>query len=135
MLRALDKTTSESNTEDQLCISFPYFEFGRPLLSNNTALSVDDPSGASPTNESEKHATFDASGTIEFDHGLAEINQAPMDAGMTITTAQEHDSVPWNALPARMQRGVTGEFTLKKRSLEAPMHVRDPGSERSGSAS
>ena len=123
VLWALDETISESNTESQLSLSFPYFEIGRPLLSKTKTQSVDDPYAA-PASEAEKHGTFEASGTSEFNHGLGEITQALIDAGMTITMVQEHDSVPCNALPGRMEKGGTGEYKLKKDRWRPHAHRR-----------
>ncbi|MEZ4595463.1 MAG: hypothetical protein R3C32_00790 [Chloroflexota bacterium] len=38
-----------------------------------------------------------------WNHGLGEIVTALLDAGMRITMLEEHDSVPWDALPGRME--------------------------------
>ena len=37
-------------------------------------------------------------GAIEFNHGLAEIITAVMDAGLDLVAIEEHDSVPWAAI-------------------------------------
>ena len=41
---------------------------------------------------------------IEFNHGLAEIITAVMDAGLDLIAFEEHDSVPWAALENQMDR-------------------------------
>jgi SAM-dependent methyltransferase len=53
--------------------------------------------------------------TVEFNHGLGEIFTALMEAGLTITSFEEHDSVPWNALEGQMEPIGGGEYRLADR--------------------
>jgi SAM-dependent methyltransferase len=51
--------------------------------------------------------------TVQFNHGLAEVITAVMDAGMSLTSIEEHDSVPWNPLGDAMEAVSGGEFRLR----------------------
>ena len=52
---------------------------------------------------------------VNFNHGLAQVITAVMDAGMTLTAIAEHDSVPWNALGVAMEDAGGGEYRLRDR--------------------
>ena len=52
---------------------------------------------------------------VEWNHGLAEIAMAVLDAGLRLDLLVEHDSVPWNALPGLMVEGPANEFRLAER--------------------
>ena len=58
--------------------------------------------------------------THQWNHGLGEIVTAVMDAGMNLSMLVEHDSVPWEALPGRMERSEAGEWRLADRSWRLP---------------
>ena len=92
-------------------VRYPYFETVEPL-------TID--SGASQT-----YTDGDASGmtntkTAEWNHGLGEIVQAVLDAGLTLTMLEEHDSIPWDAFPGQMTRIGGGEFRLTDRPERLP---------------
>jgi len=53
--------------------------------------------------------------THEWNHGLAQIITALMDAGMELTLFEEHDTVPWDALPGQMTDTGDGELRLADR--------------------
>jgi SAM-dependent methyltransferase len=57
---------------------------------------------------------------IEFNHGLAEIITAVMDAGLDLVAIEEHDSVPWAALEDQMEQLPNGEFRLIDRPERLP---------------
>jgi SAM-dependent methyltransferase len=59
--------------------------------------------------------------TIEFNHGLAEIITAVLDAGMQLTAIEEHDSTPWCALPGLMEEHTPHEWRLVDRPERVPM--------------
>ena len=73
--------------------------------------------------------------TIEFNHGLAEIMTALIDEGLTITSFEEHDSIPWVALEGQMDPIGGGEYRLADRperlphsyTLQARKAESDPG--------
>jgi SAM-dependent methyltransferase len=58
--------------------------------------------------------------THEFNHGLAEIFNALMRAGMRITAFDEHDSVPWPAQGSLMVACADGEYRLRERPRRLP---------------
>lgn len=60
-------------------------------------------------------AVFEHNVTAEWHHGLAETITALTDAGLVLSSFEEHDSVPWEALPGQMQRLENGEYRLADR--------------------
>lgn len=98
MMWAID----ELRTED-LVIGYPYFERPEPLV-------VDDP-GTYVTTETE----FTQNVTHVWNHGLGEIVTALLEAGMQLTGLVEHQSLPWQALPGRMEQVGLGEWQLADR--------------------
>ncbi|MFZ0324400.1 MAG: methyltransferase [Actinomycetes bacterium] len=94
MLWALDET------REGLVVGYPYFERPEPL--------VDDQGGTYVETET----TFSHNLTHSWNHGLGEIVTALQESGLQITGLVEHDSVPWDALPGRMQRDERGEYRL-----------------------
>lgn len=115
MLWAIDDGISEDNPEEQLRIAFPYFEDGRPIVSSEGIVYTRNDDA-----QSKEDSTIQGSPTKEFNHGLGEIIQSIIDAGMCVTTVQEHDSVPWNALPGRMEKGELSEYRLKQDRWRLP---------------
>ncbi len=53
--------------------------------------------------------------SISFNHGLAEILTAVMDAGMVLTAIEEHDSAPWDFLEGATVADERGEHRLRER--------------------
>lgn len=51
--------------------------------------------------ESDVYSAPAALGSVEWNHGLAEIVTAVLEAGLELTSLFEHDSVPWEALPRK----------------------------------
>jgi SAM-dependent methyltransferase len=83
-----------------LVVQYPYFETeGVPFSETESYVEHDEPL-ASPD-------------IVHFNHGLAEIITAVMDAGLTLTAIEEHDSVPWNALGDAMVEVAPNEFRLR----------------------
>lgn len=120
MLWAVDDSVSEANPEEQLRLSFPYFEIDRPVINTEGILYTEGPYDAYANDTHQDATTFGVSLTKEFNHGLGEIIQALIEAGLRITMVQEHDTVPWNALPGRMERGEISEYKLKKDRWRLP---------------
>lgn len=56
----------------------------------------------------------------EWNHALSEIVMAVLDAGLTLELLQEHDSVPWDALPGLMVQDEAGEHRLAQRPQRLP---------------
>ena len=57
---------------------------------------------------------------IEFNHGMAEIITAVMDAGLDLIAIEEHDSVSWAALEDQMELLPNGEYRLIDRPERLP---------------
>lgn len=93
---------------DELVIDFAYAETPEPLV-------WDDDSTYVQTATTLAHTT-----THSWNHGLGEIVTALLDAGMEITQLIEHDSVPWEALPGKMERADVGEWRLADRPWRLP---------------
>jgi hypothetical protein len=68
-------------------MALPYFAEGSPRrLDGGTTYADPDVRLANAT-------------TFEWQHSLAEIVQALLDAGLTLTSLDEHRTIPWQALP------------------------------------
>ncbi len=104
MLWALD----DERDDGLLVVDYPYFEHAEPLVFDYDSSYVT------------TDATFSQTRTMEWNHGLGEIVTALIDAGLSITALQEHDSVPWDALPGRMVVDAAGEYRLVDRPRRLP---------------
>jgi SAM-dependent methyltransferase len=83
-----------------LVVDFPYFERDEANVWENGGTYV------------QTDASFTATTTHEWNHGLGEIATALFAAGLQITGLVEHDSVPWEALPGQMAKDDGGEWRL-----------------------
>ena len=83
--------------------SYPYFEQSEPLVWEEGGTYV------------ETDQEFTQNVTHEWNHGIGEIITAVLDAGLELTAFEEHDSVPWDALPGWMTDIGRGEFRLTDR--------------------
>jgi SAM-dependent methyltransferase len=104
MLWAIDETRPDG----VLAVEFPYFEREEPMVwdEQGTYVSTD--------------TTFTHTVTHLWNHGLGEIVTALMEAGMTLTMLEEHDSVPYEAIPGRMEQLGGGEWRLADRPWRLP---------------
>ena len=91
-----------------LVVEHPYFETAAPTVWDEGGTYV------------ETDATFVHNLTHEWNHGLGEIVGALLGEGMELTMLAEHDSVPWEALPGRMERLDGGEWRLADRPERLP---------------
>jgi SAM-dependent methyltransferase len=91
-----------------LALATTYFEQKAPMVFDEPYTYV--------TTDHEFRATV----THEWNHGIGEIVTALIEAGMTITTLIEHQSVPWNALPGQMRELDNGEWQLIDRPERLP---------------
>ncbi len=93
---------------DDLVIGFAYFETPEPLVWEDDSTYV------------ETASTFVHTRTHSWNHGLGDIVTALLDAGMELTQLVEHDSVPWEALPGKMERADLDEWRLADRPWRLP---------------
>jgi SAM-dependent methyltransferase len=86
-----------------LVVDYPYFERPEPLVFTEGGTYV------------ETSAVFTNNVSNEWNHGLGEIVSALLGVGMSVTGLEEHDSVPWQALPGQMTQIDGGEWRLTDR--------------------
>lgn len=91
----------DEDVRDKLVVRHPYFELPDPINFEDSGTYTDG------------DHTFQATQSAEFNHGIAEIIQALLDHGMTITAMEEHQSLPWLALPEQMTADSRGRLTLQ----------------------
>jgi hypothetical protein len=84
-------------------VDFPYFEVEQPLVWEEAGTYV------------ETDQTFAHNVTHNWNHGLGEVVTALLSGGMEVTMLVEHDSVPWEALPGKMERVGAREWRLAER--------------------
>ncbi|MBV9193586.1 MAG: methyltransferase domain-containing protein [Solirubrobacterales bacterium] len=94
--------------EALLAVEYAYFEIEEPLVWDDPGTYV------------ETEHTFANSVTHEWNHGLGEIVTALLNGGMELQMLIEHDSVPWEALPGRMERISEKEWRLRDRPWRLP---------------
>jgi hypothetical protein len=104
MLWALD----DARQDDLLVVRYPYFEREEPLIFDDAGTYV------------QTDVVFQHTITHEWNHGLGEIVTALLDAGLQLTGLTEHDSVPWEALPGKMERTPGGEWQLADQPWRLP---------------
>ena len=91
-----------------LVIEYPYFEQAEPMVWDEAGTYV------------ETDVVFTHNVTHEWNHGIGEIVSAVLAAGLELTALEEHDSVPWDALPGQMTDIGGGEFRLTDRPERVP---------------
>jgi SAM-dependent methyltransferase len=99
---------SDPRPDELLVIEYPYFETeGVHYTQEQSYVAHEEPLAAPDT--------------ISFNHGLAEVITAVMEAGLDLTAIEEHDTVPWNPLGDAME-GVTetGEYRLRTNPARLP---------------
>ena len=104
VLWALDYERSD----DLLTLEYPYVERPEPIVETSGETYVE-------TDEVLEPVT-----THEWNHGLGEVVTALLDRGLQLTSLVEHDSVPWVALPGRMEAIGGGEYRLVDRPWRLP---------------
>ncbi len=83
-----------------LVVEFPSFETdGVPFSEPINYVAHDEPLGSPDV--------------IHFNRGLGEVITAVIDAGMTLTAIEEHNTVPWNPLDDAMEPVGGGEYRLR----------------------
>jgi SAM-dependent methyltransferase len=101
-------TLDDQRDDDLLVVRYPYVEREEPTIFDDGGTYV------------ETDAVFEHNVTYEWNHGLGEIVTALLEEGMDITALTEHDSVPWEALPGKMDKTGDGEWRLADRPWRLP---------------
>lgn len=84
-------TLADPRPDGLLVVEYPYFEREAPLVFEQAGTYVD------------TDVQFQHNVTHEWNHGLGEVVSALIDNGMDLVALEEHDSVPWDALPGQME--------------------------------
>jgi SAM-dependent methyltransferase len=100
--------TLDERRTDAVVVAYPYFEAGGAVLDDDDGTYV------------QTDATFSHNVAWSWNHGLGETVTALLAAGMRITMLEEHDSVPWDALPGQMEDIGGGEYRLRDRPWRVP---------------
>lgn len=95
--------------QDKLVIEYPYFEREAPTVWDSGETYV------------ETDGVLEQTVTHEWNHGLGEIISALLKHGLQITALEEHDSIPWEALPGQMSKDEGGEWSLDKDRWRLPL--------------
>jgi len=93
-------TLADPRPDGVVAVEFPYFETAGVHFSEPVSYVQHDEPLASPS-------------IVHFNHGMAQIMMALINAGMPITAFEEHDSVPWNPLGDAMEDAGHGEYRLR----------------------
>ena len=93
-------SVTQPRPDGLLVIDSPYFEQEEAMVWDEGGTYV------------ETDAVFTHNVSHEWNHGLGEIVSALLAEGLELTMLEEHDSVPWNALPGQMTEIGGGEFRL-----------------------
>jgi SAM-dependent methyltransferase len=96
-------TLADPREDGLIVVEYPYFETVQP--------TVFDEGGTYVATDVE----FQHNVTHEWNHGLGEVVTALLGEGFEITMLEEHDSVPWEALPGQMEQLPDTEWRLADR--------------------
>ncbi len=101
---------SDERGDGLLVVDHPYFETEAPMVFDDDGTYVD------------TEVRFAHTLTHEWNHGLGEIVTALHANGLQLTALEEHDSVPWDALPGLMEAHPdhAGEWRLRDRPQRLP---------------
>ncbi|GMK59342.1 hypothetical protein CspeluHIS016_0703570 [Cutaneotrichosporon spelunceum] len=100
---------ADESIPDGPTLRFPYFNRGSEMEWDEADTYV------------ESEEKLSATKTFQWNHGLGEIITALLHAGMVLEVLEEHDSVPWEAMPGMMERRELEEWALKERSGCMPL--------------
>ncbi len=100
-------TLADPRPDRLLVVEFPYFETEGVHFSDPLSYVPHDEPLASPD-------------IVHFNHGLAQVITAVMDAGMSLTAIEEHDTVPWNPLADAMDKVDGDEYRLHEAPERLP---------------
>lgn len=99
---------ADARPDRELVVDYPYFEHRVPLVLTDEGTYV------------QTDAVFEHNTTHSWNHGLGEIVTALLSRGLRLTGLVEHDSVPWEAFPGKMDALDGGEFRISERPERLP---------------
>lgn len=100
---------ADPGEDRRLVVEHPYFELPDPVVWDEPGTYV------------ETDVAFTSTVTHEWNHGLGETVTALLGQGLSLTMLEEHDTVPWDALPGLMERVGSGEYRLADRPWRLPV--------------
>ncbi|MGH3640793.1 MAG: class I SAM-dependent methyltransferase [Mycobacterium sp.] len=102
-------TLSDTRPDDLLVVHYPYFETAGTTFTETRTYGGE--------------GTVSAPQGVSFNHGLGEVFTALTNAGLTVTTLDEHREVPWNALGEAMVESTEfdGEYVLAQNPERLPL--------------
>ncbi len=98
----------DPRSDQLLVIEYPYFESEGTHFSEAQSYVAHDEPLSSPD-------------IVHFNHGLAEVITALMDAGMDLTAIEEHDTAPGRPLDDMMEDVGRGEYRLRSHPARLPV--------------
>ncbi len=99
----------DARPDGLVTVEHPYVERAEPTVWQEGGTYVE-------TDVEFEHVT-----THEWNHGIGQILTAVLDAGLTITGFEEHDSAPWPPIPAYVEPAAhPGEYRLRDRPWRVP---------------
>jgi SAM-dependent methyltransferase len=101
----------DDRDDDMLVIEYPYFETAEPIAIDEGPRTYTDGDTAAMTHTE----------TREWNHGLGEVVQALIDAGLTLTMLRELAYCDWLALPNAMEIGADNAAVLHDRPERLPL--------------
>jgi SAM-dependent methyltransferase len=99
---------AEDRDDGLVALEFPYFETVEPMVFEESGTYV------------ETDVEVPSSVMHNWNHGLGETVTALFDAGLQVIALEEHDRVPWLALPGQMEQVELGEWRLRDRPERLP---------------
>jgi SAM-dependent methyltransferase len=99
---------ADERDDGLLVVEYPYFERPEPMVFHDD--------GTYATTD----VVFENTEAHNWNHGLAEIITALMDAGLELTALAEHDSAPWAPFPGMMEKSAEGEWRLADQPWRLP---------------
>ena len=94
---------SDPRDDELLVVEYPYFERPEGMAFSDDETYV------------EQHGPVTSPDMRIWNHGIGEVLSALLSRGLRVTAFEEHDSVPWDALPGQMEKLELGEYRLRDR--------------------
>jgi hypothetical protein len=103
-------TLADPRPDGLLVVEYPYLEREEPSVFEEEGTYV------------ETDVVFEHNRTMEWAHGIGQLMTALLRRGFEITAFEEHDSVPWDALPGYMEPlpDAPNEWRLRDRPWRVP---------------